>query len=106
MVETIKKESTSSRRAMGIRPTDSEAGQADGAAGGVDGADDHAPRAHGEERPLVDENGGRDAEGDHVGEAVELDAELALRLGHAGDAAVEGVEEVAEEDGDGGSVEL
>ena len=48
--------------------------------------------------PLVDQQRGRDAERDHVGERVEVAAQLGLRLRQAGDAAVGRVEEEPEAD--------
>ena len=83
-----------------------ESGQTDRPAGGIDGGDGDAGEPQAVQRPFVDEDGGGDAEGDHVREAVELDAEVALRLGHARDPAVERVEEVPEEDGDGRPIEV
>ena len=49
---------------------------------------------------------GRDAEGDDVGQRIELLAEVAGGVGHAGDAAVERVEGDGEEDGDGRPVKM
>ena len=50
------------------------------------------------ERPLVDEERGRDAERDGVGQRVDLQAEGALRLGQPRDAPVEHVEEQREDE--------
>ena len=69
-----------------------EAGQAEGAAGGEGEGEEEPDEAHGRERPLVDEQPGRRPEGDDVGQAVELDPEVALGLGHPRHPPVEGVD--------------
>ena len=65
---------------------------------------------HGEgqhaEAPDIGKHAGRDAEGDDVGERVELLAEVAGGVGHAGDAAVDAIEEDGEADGERGAVEV
>ncbi len=56
------------------------------------------------QRPLVDEHRGRGAEGDDVGQGVDLEAEGALGLGRARYATVEDVEEHREDDEERGQV--
>ena len=80
--------------------------QPDRTAGRVDRADGDADNAHPRQRPLVDQDGGGDAERDHIGQRVELDAEVALRPRQPRHPAVEGVEEAAEEDGHRRAVEV
>ena len=84
---------------------DVEAGQTEGAAGDEQERDEQAGLAEALEAPAVDDKRRGDAEGDDVGEAVEVEAELALGLGEAGDAAIGGVEEQADEDRQRGLVE-
>src|SRR6202034_4572327 len=93
---------------------DVEAGEAAGAAEQKEEADEcaelHELEAHivvhgegkGAKSPGVSEDAGGDAEGDDVGERVELLAEFALGIGKAGNTAVEGVEGDGETDGDSG----
>ena len=50
--------------------------------------------------PQVQHDRGRDAEADEVGKRIELGAELAGALEHAGDAPVQGVEDGGDDDGD------
>src|SRR6185436_3038849 len=56
--------------------------------------------------PLVDDDRRRDAEGDHVAQAVVLLAEIALRVGPARDAPVQAVEQHGDEDRDAGAREV
>jgi hypothetical protein len=56
--------------------------------------------------PHKGENGRRDAEADHVCQRIEFAAELAGGVGHAGDAAIESVEDEGEADGLGGNIEI
>ena len=95
-----------------------EAGQAAGAGDheheGGDGAQLHQARAQlavgqdGQqaESPHPGEHGGGHAEGDDVGQRVQLAAEVAGGAGHARDAPVEHVEDDGEADGAGGKVEV
>jgi len=53
------------------------------------------------QRPFIDHQRGRSAERHHVGQAVVLGAEFALRIRQAGDAAIEAVEDHGNEDGPG-----
>ena len=69
------------------------------------GEEDPQPSEAGQP-PLVDHDGGRDAEGDGVGQRVEVAAEVGLRLGQPRDPAVGRVEEEAEADGQRGLVEI
>ena len=66
---------------------------------------------HGERRQLAEapgkrEDAGSDAEGDDVGERVKFLAEVAGRVGHAGDAAVQRVEGNREQDGERSEIEM
>ena len=76
------------------------------AAGDVRERHESADKAERHQRPLVDQDCRGDAEGDDVRQAVELDAEDALSLGEAGDAAVEAIEEHREKDRQRRLVEL
>jgi hypothetical protein len=58
------------------------------------------------ERPLVDEDRRTDAEGDRVGQRVDLQPERALRLRQTGDAPVEHVEQERENEQDRSPVEI
>ena len=79
---------------------DVEAGEARGAADREEEGDEEARAAEGREPPVVDEKGGRDAEGDDVAEGVQLLAERGGRPGQPGDAPVDPVEERRDEDED------
>ena len=56
--------------------------------------------------PGVGHESGCDAEADNVGKGIELHAEFGGGAGHAGDAAVEGIEKDGKADGFGGAVKL
>ena len=75
-------------------------------AGDVDERGDPAELAHVAQRPLVDDERRRGAEAHHVGEAVVLGAERALRAREARDAPVEPVEHHRDEDRDRRLVEV
>src|SRR5262249_33061945 len=77
-----------------------EAGEPDAGAGAVDEGADPAQGAEVLQHPDVGDQAGRGAERDHVGDAVELRAELALRVGPARDAPVHAVEDQGDEDRD------
>jgi hypothetical protein len=64
-------------------------------AGAVDEGGDPAQLAQAAQRPFVDHQRRRGAEGHHVRQRVVLGAELALGIGQAGDAAVQAVEKMA-----------
>ena len=83
-----------------------EAREADGAAGRVDRADGDSGRPDPGQRPLVNEDGRRDSERDHVRERVQLDAEVALGARQPRHPPVERIEEAAEEDRHRRSVEV
>ncbi|MGC4118944.1 MAG: hypothetical protein QM765_31130 [Myxococcales bacterium] len=74
-----------------LRGGDVEARQPQHAAQRVEDGDGQPGDPQVLERARVDEEGGRDAEGDGVGERVELHAELAGRVEHPRDPAVEHV---------------
>jgi len=69
-----------------------------GAGACEDERDDEPDRARLVQGPAVDEEAGRGAERNDVGQGVQLEAERALRTGEARDAAVEHVEEHREDD--------
>lgn len=85
---------------------DVEAGESEDAAGGEGEGDEEAGEAEAVEAPAIDEEGGGEAEGDGVGEAVELDAELALAFGGACDASIAAIEEHAQAEEVDGADEL
>src|SRR5439155_554165 len=75
-----------------------EAGEPERAAGHVERGGEPAPASPRPQRPLIDEDAGRDAEGDQVGERVVLDAEGAGRAREPRDAPVERVAELRHQD--------
>ena len=77
-----------------------EARQTQRGAGHVDEGGEPAPLAQPAQRPLVDDERRRRAERHHVGQAVVLLAEGALRVGHPRHAPVQAVEHHRDEDRD------
>src|SRR5262249_33672813 len=57
------------------------------------------------ETPGVSEDGGGDAEANHIGQGIELHAELGVGAGHARDAPVHGIKENGDADGFCGVIE-
>ncbi|EAU69575.1 hypothetical protein STIAU_2095 [Stigmatella aurantiaca DW4/3-1] len=93
--------------AVGIARGDHiEARQPQRPAGGEGEGDEQAQEAQGGQRPLVHQQGRRGTEGHHVRQAVELHAEVALRLRQPGDTSITPVEEHGEEDRQCGLIEV
>lgn len=84
---------------FGVGGEDVEAGEAEGTAGEVNEGDEPAD-AVGEfsEDDFEDEEGGGDAEGDDVGEGIELAAEGAFLAAEPGEAAIEHIAEEGTDD--------
>jgi hypothetical protein len=83
-----------------------ESGQAQDAAGDEGEGDDDPAPTQALEPPSIDQETRRDAKGDGIGQAVELDPKVALRARQARHATVETVHDHADDDEPGGDGQL